>query len=67
MKLCRIGIHKYKSLGTQTVSNIVGGFSESPLQREVLRCKCGKIKYVGFDISTNAHLDDTLNWTPNVL
>jgi hypothetical protein len=44
MKLCRLGIHKYKTLGTQKVSNVVGGFSETELQREVLKCKCGKIK-----------------------
>jgi len=67
MKLCRLGIHKYKTLGTQKVSNVVGGFSEIELQREVLKCKCGKIKYIGFDIATNAHLDNNLKWLPNVL
>ena len=67
MNTCKIGIHKYKKLGTQTVSNVVGGFSETQLQREVLECNCGKIKYIGFDIATNAHLDNSLNWVPNVL
>lgn len=68
MNTCKIGIHKYKKLGTQTAGNTTGGFSETQLQREVLKCKrCGKIKYVGFDIATNAHLDNSLNWSPNVL
>jgi hypothetical protein len=64
MKLCRLRIHNYKSLGTQSASNIVGGFSQTQLQREVLQCKCGKVKYIGFDIATNSHLDNSLKWTP---
>ena len=67
MRLCRSGIHKYESLCTQKVSNIVGGFSETELQREVLQCECGKVKYIGFDIATNAHLDNSLEWLPKVL
>jgi len=67
MKFCKIGIHKYKSIGTQMAKNVVGGFSGIQLQREMLKCNCGKIKYVGYDIATNVHLDDTLDWQPNIL
>lgn len=64
MKFCKVGIHKFKTIGLQTVSGIVGGFSEVQLHREVVKCKCGKIKKNGFDIATNAHLDESLNWRP---
>jgi hypothetical protein len=67
MKLCKIGIHRFKTVGTQSANGVVGGFSEISLHREVLKCDCGKIKYIGFDIATNAHLDDSLVWKPNVL
>lgn len=51
MKFCKIGIHRYVSMKTQTVQNVVGGFSETQLQREVLVCSCDKTKYVGFEVA----------------
>ena len=67
MKLCKVGIHKFKVTGIQTVINLVGCFSGIQLHREVRKCDCGKVKYIGFDIATDAHLDDKLDWKPNVL
>ena len=64
---CIIGLHDDEVLGTQTVTNIAGGFSMVPLMRIVEKCKrCGLKHYVGLDISTDAHLDNTLNWTPEL-
>ena len=58
---CLLGIHKYEIVGTQTAKNTVGGFSMIPLMRQIKRCKkCGKEHIVGFDISTMAHLDNTI-------
>ena len=68
MNTCKIGIHKYKYLGTQTVHNVIVGWAGAPLMRGVKMCKCcGKIKYIRLDISSNAHLDNSLNWKPNLL
>jgi hypothetical protein len=65
---CLLTIHNYEIVGTQTVSNVVGSFSESPLKRCVKKCKnCGKVKFYAFDIATNAHLDETLNWMPKLI
>ena len=64
---CIIGLHNYKIIGIQKVQNIVGGFSMSPLIREVRQCRtCNKTSFVGYDIATNAHLDETLNWIPKL-
>ena len=64
---CKLGMHNYEELGTQTVPNMVGGFSECPLMRNVKKCKdCRKVKFERYDIATNAHLDDTLNWQPKL-
>ena len=64
---CGLGLHSYKSIGTQSVTNTVGGFSMTPLNREVEKCEnCNKLRFIGFDISTNSHLDETLNWQPKL-
>jgi hypothetical protein len=37
------------------------------LNREVSKCqKCNKINIIGYDIATNSHLDETLNWQPKL-
>lgn len=60
---CKIGYHNYVLLSTQTKHNIVYGFSETPLMRNVYKCKrCGKIKYRGLYAFTNVHLDDMEDW-----
>lgn len=64
---CILGLHNYKTVGFQKVQNVVGGFSMSPLMRQVNKCeKCHKINFFGYDIATNAHLDETLNWIPKL-
>lgn len=62
---CKIGVHNYETIGTQNAIGIVSGFSMSPLMREVKKCKrCGCVYFCGYDIATNAHLDETLDWQP---
>lgn len=64
---CILNIHKYKTIGTQSVAGIVCGFSMAPLMRCVRRCEyCGKIYYIGFDTSTDLHNDTTLDWQPKI-
>lgn len=64
---CKIGIHKYDSIGNQRVPCVVGGFSMVPLQREVLKCnRCGKIHFFVLDIAANAHNTENLNWQPKL-
>lgn len=64
---CKLGNHDYEMVGVQTAQGVVGGISMNPLMREVEKCKrCNKIHYVGFDIATDAHLDEKLNWQPNL-
>lgn len=64
---CKIGIHNYEIIGSQNAKDIVGGFSMVPLMRIIKKCKrCNKVTIVGFDIATNAHLDETLNWQPKL-
>ena len=59
--------HKYQTIGIQTAKGIVGGFSMTPLKREVLKCSvCEKIKYIRLDIANDAHLDNSLNWYPKL-
>ena len=32
-----------------------------------LKCKrCGKVHFDGYDIATNAHFDETLDWQPKL-
>ena len=64
---CKLGIHSYNIIGRQMAKGVCGGFSMTQLQRIVKKCAhCGHMKYEGFDIATNAHLDDTLNWQPTI-
>jgi hypothetical protein len=57
---CNLGKHNYKSLKIQTLD-------ETDLQREVLKCtRCSKLKYIGFDVSSNIHLDNSLLWLPKL-
>lgn len=64
---CNIGVHKYETIGSQTSKSLVGEFSMTTLMREVKKCKrCGKVYFDGYDIATNAHLDETLNWQPKL-
>ncbi len=64
---CKLGLHRYKTIGTQYARNIVGGFSMVQLMRVVKKCEiCGKIHFDGCDISTNAHLDKTIDWYPKL-
>lgn len=63
-----MGFHSFKKVLTQSVHGVCGGFSETPLSRDILKCECcDKVKKVGYDIATNAHLDDTLNWKPELV
>ncbi len=65
---CILEIHDYKYIGTQSVKNIVGGFSMTTLMRDVKKCKlCPKVHFFGYDIATNAHLDEKLDWQPKLL
>lgn len=65
---CILGFHYFKNISTQKVHGICGGFSESPLMRDVLKCEyCGSVKKIGYDIATNAHLNDILNWQPKLI
>lgn len=64
---CILGIHNYKYFTTQHARNVVDGFSMSPLTRDIKKCnKCGKVRVYGYDISTDAHNDKTLNWQPKI-
>jgi len=64
---CLLGLHKYSNIGQQSVPDMVGCFSMVPLKRGVETCeRCGKVNYVAYDISTNVHLDETLNWHPEL-
>jgi len=64
---CKIGVHNYKTIGQQNVPNVVGGFSMITLNREVKKCKsCGKVHFIGYDIATNAHLNETFDWQPKL-
>jgi hypothetical protein len=64
---CKLGVHDYETIGSQNVKGVVGGFSMTPLIRDVKKCKrCDKVHFVGYDISTNAHLDGTLDWQPKL-
>jgi len=65
---CKIGLHKYTHIGTQTVNGLVEGFSMSPIMRGVDKCIfCGKIKYIRYNIGSDVHLDDDLNWKPKIV
>jgi len=62
---CKIGFHRYEVIGNQSTKGVVGGFSMTTLVREVSKCgRCGKVKFYGYDIATDAHLDETLDWKP---
>lgn len=64
---CKLGLHNYETIGTQYVQGLVGSFSMTPLMRDNRKCKrCGKLHFVGYDIATNAHLDNTLDWQPKI-
>lgn len=64
---CKIGVYNYETIGVQNARGVVGGFSMSPLMREVEKCKrCGKVHFNPFDIATDAHLDETLDWQPKL-
>ena len=64
---CKIGVHNYETIGSQNVKGLVGGFSMTPLMREVKKCKrCSKVHFDGYDIATNAHIDETLDWQPKL-
>ena len=55
---CKIGVHNYETIGIQNAKGLVGGFSMTPIMREVKKCKrCGNVHFDGYDIATNAHLD----------
>lgn len=63
----KMGVHNYETIGSQNTKGLVGGFSMIPLMRGVKKCKrCGKVYFVGYDIGTNAHLDETLDWQPKL-
>jgi len=64
MKFCKIGIHKYKELDTQTLKNKVG-FGCANIMRKRLKCiYCGKIKNISLLIGTDYKIinDDKLDW-----
>ena len=64
---CKLGIHNHETIGIQKAHGLVGGFSMSPIMRAVKKCKiCGKVSFYGYDIATNTHLDETLNWQPKL-
>ena len=64
---CKIGVHNYETIGSQNAQGVVGGFSMSPLMRDVKKCKrCGNVHFGGYDIATNAHLNETLDWRPKL-
>ena len=64
---CKLNLHDYENVGTQHTKNIVGGLSMTQLTRDVKKCKvCGKIHFIGYDIATNAHLDETIDWYPKL-
>ncbi len=64
---CKLSIHNDENIGTQKAVGIVGGFSMTPLMRDVKKCKsCGKIHFDSYDIATNAHKDETIDWLPKL-
>lgn len=64
---CKLVVHDYETIGSQNAKGVVGGFSMTPLMREVKKCKsCGKVRFEGYDIATNAHLDETLDLQPKL-
>lgn len=64
---CILGGHNYETIGNQNVYGLVGGFSMISPMREVRKCKdCGNVYFIGCDISTNIHLDETINWQPKL-
>jgi hypothetical protein len=65
---CFFGLHNYKTIGSQNAQGVVGGFSMTQLMRDVKKCKnCGKVHFERYDIATNAHLDESLNWQPKLI
>lgn len=64
---CKLGVHDYELIGNQNSNGIVSSFSMTSLTRNVKKCKrCGKVNFEGYDITTNAHLDETLDWQPKL-
>ena len=64
---CKLGFHRFESMGTQTARGLAAGFGMAPIIREINKCKkCGNIKYFGLNISTKAHLDNELDWRPKL-
>ena len=64
---CILGVHNYEIIGSQNARGVVGGFSMTQLMREVKKCKrCSKVHFDRYDIVTNAHLNETLNWQPKL-
>ena len=62
---CILGLHNYILLGSQTAKNVIGGFSMSPIHRDIKKCiRCNKIKRIPYDIATDVHLDDGFDWQP---
>lgn len=64
---CKIGAHDYETIGSQKAKGMVGGFSMVPLMRELKKCKrCDKVHFDRYDIATNAHLDEMIDWRPKL-
>lgn len=41
---CKLGVHYYETIGSQSAKGLVGGFSMIPLMRNVRKCKrCDKV------------------------
>lgn len=36
---CKLGVHDYEIIGSQNAKGVVGGFSMTPLMRDVKKCK----------------------------
>ena len=64
---CMLGFHNLEDLGTQRVKGLSDGVSGHPAERSVKGCLyCGKIKYESVIAFTTWHLDNKLDWQPEI-
>ncbi|MFW6272204.1 MAG: hypothetical protein ACOC2U_00275 [bacterium] len=45
MNWCKIGIHKFEYIRTETAHGVVDSFCGCSIMRVIQKCKCGKKKY----------------------
>lgn len=63
MNWCKIGIHKFEYIRTETAHGVVDSFCGCSIMRVIQKCKCGKKKISPLNIAAlKACYNENLNW-----